>query len=393
MPDFATSSLEQKLLIACARRDLDASARDTIAHTGIDSISTEYLVAESQRHGLTPLVALHLGNGFRDAVRTPVLSELRKLFDANAAATLRQADELVSILKLLGANQIAALPYKGPALAMQAYGNIALRQSGDLDILVREKDFAAAASVLIANGYKRAGLLTAAREKALMRWGHHDLFNSENGTAVELHWRTAKSIFSFALDHDELWERTEIVDLAGDLVPCIGREDLLLMLAVHGSSHSWQRLEWVASYAELARQTPQERWTQILSRAEKANCARIVIVALLLASELLGLELSAAVEQKAKADPTAHRLAHSLSRGSFEKSEHMLGSVGYQFAMRKGAAEKSRLALSSLFTPAHEDWDYISLPDSLYPLYYVVRPIRLIRTYMLRLPWRTDSTT
>lgn len=376
---------ERALILACAKRGLDLASNEQIRLALKRSISWDYVVAESERQGLLPLIAWHLRTAFTDVVPAPALAALKTRFDANAAATLRLTDELVWILEKLRANRIDALPYKGPALAMQAYGNIALRQSGDLDIFVRAKDVESAASLLIKHGYQRVRP-TPARQEALLRWGHHDLFANSSGTCVELHWRTAKSIFSFGLDHDQLWDRTDPVHLAGDDVPAIGREDLLLMLAIHGSTHSWRRLEWIVSYAELARQTPEEDWSRILHRARELSCTRIVLVILLLASMVLGLRLPEIVQREAVADPAARTIALKLRSRIFSASDRMLGSVGYQFAVRRRVSDKLRLAFTSLFTPAHEDWEFVSLPDRLFPFYYVLRPVRLVTTYLLRRP-------
>ncbi|MEK7856765.1 MAG: nucleotidyltransferase family protein, partial [Acidobacteriota bacterium] len=45
------------------------------------------------------------------------------------------------------------LPFKGPLLALQAYGDISMRRFGDLDVLVKPKHFKAAVDLLSANGF------------------------------------------------------------------------------------------------------------------------------------------------------------------------------------------------------------------------------------------------
>jgi len=47
--------------------------------------------------------------------------------------------ELLELLTLFEAHCIPASPYKGPALAIMAYGNLALRQFSDLNILVHKR--------------------------------------------------------------------------------------------------------------------------------------------------------------------------------------------------------------------------------------------------------------
>ena len=47
-----------------------------------------------------------------------------------------------------------ALAYKGPVLALQAYGNVQSRAFQDIDLLVRLGDFQRVRSALLASGYR-----------------------------------------------------------------------------------------------------------------------------------------------------------------------------------------------------------------------------------------------
>ena len=62
--------------------------------------------------------------------------------------------ELTRISALLENNGVCVIPWKGPILAAAAYGDVALRQFGDLDILVREQDAMRAKDLLLASGYR-----------------------------------------------------------------------------------------------------------------------------------------------------------------------------------------------------------------------------------------------
>jgi hypothetical protein len=66
---------------------------------------------------------------------------LRARFEEIARKNLRFTAELIRILNCLESHGIAAIPFKGPTLAESVYGNLALREFSDLDILVRQSDF------------------------------------------------------------------------------------------------------------------------------------------------------------------------------------------------------------------------------------------------------------
>jgi hypothetical protein len=63
------------------------------------------------------------------------------------------AAELSRILRTLEAGGVTALAFKGPTLALLAYGNLALRDSADLDFLVPHHQLASAIEIPSADGY------------------------------------------------------------------------------------------------------------------------------------------------------------------------------------------------------------------------------------------------
>ncbi|HEY3839236.1 MAG TPA: nucleotidyltransferase family protein, partial [Bryobacteraceae bacterium] len=57
--------------------------------------------------------------------------------------------ELFRILGLFNKSGIEVIPFKGPTLAVAAYGDLSLRMFADLDILVSEQDLDAAVDTLV----------------------------------------------------------------------------------------------------------------------------------------------------------------------------------------------------------------------------------------------------
>ncbi len=47
--------------------------------------------------------------------------------------------ELCRLVKIFQSENITLIPYKGPILSIQAYGNISLREFGDIDIFIDKK--------------------------------------------------------------------------------------------------------------------------------------------------------------------------------------------------------------------------------------------------------------
>ena len=83
-----------------------------------------------------------------------ILDQLRDSFRTNLVRNEVLARELVTLLDLLRAHGISAIPFKGPTLAASAYGHLSLRQFGDLDLFVPKCDLPRACEVLVSHGYR-----------------------------------------------------------------------------------------------------------------------------------------------------------------------------------------------------------------------------------------------
>src|SRR5258708_32232918 len=125
------------------------------------SVDWPRLLILAEDHG----VAGHLTASFRGLEEDLIPSEIRQaLADRQRAQivfTLRLTAELFSILDRFTAEGIGALVVKGPVLAVQAYGDPAMRAYGDLDLLVRQRDIHRATELMSAAGFSPAVPLSA----------------------------------------------------------------------------------------------------------------------------------------------------------------------------------------------------------------------------------------
>src|SRR5207245_6416128 len=105
---------------------------------------------------MLPLLHYHLRAIGDGAVPAPVRDALRRRAEADARRNLRLAGELVRLLDRFARHGVAAVPYKGPLLAVRCYGDLALRPFRDLDFLIRPHDLAQAERALADHGYRPA---------------------------------------------------------------------------------------------------------------------------------------------------------------------------------------------------------------------------------------------
>lgn len=412
----ASIRLEVELLLCCARTCTDSAIVERIRALLREDIDWAYLTHTALQHGVMPLLYRSLYTTCPEAVPGAILDQLRGHFYANALRNFFLTRELLRLLKLFEAHGIPAIPYKGPVLAASVYGDLALRQFGDLDILVYQRDVPRAKDLLISQGYRLRGLRTSAQEEASLQVRHHYLFVSDDGrVTVELHWRIMERHFPFPLDPERLWERIEWVSLAGAMVRHFLPEDLLLILCVHGSKpwHCWQRLGWICDVAELIRVHQGLDWGRVMAQAGRLGSERRLFLGLCLARDLLGTALPEEVRQRMQADPVVKSLAAQVCERLFREADDPPGGFAeFRFHLRaiERRQDRVRSCLHFALTKTVITWalrppiSLLSFPYSLldrvptrnvwlWPLplfallcylYHLLLPIRRVAKYGLR---------
>jgi hypothetical protein len=111
--------------------------------------------------------------------------------------------ELIKVMKLLEENHINAIAFKGPVLSQMAYGDIALRQYVDLDILIDEKDLGRIFSILNKNKYKtNQNVVKKVLENQSI---FHDISFFKNNVSLEFHWKFFSDEFKTSFDEFDIW--------------------------------------------------------------------------------------------------------------------------------------------------------------------------------------------
>jgi hypothetical protein len=131
---------EIELLLRCARTQLSAEAIERVEQLLQGPLDWDLIQEKGNDHGLVALVARTLLSDSRFQLPPQVRKSLEDTYHQNAERNLALTTELLAILARLEQNGIAAIGYKGSVLAAMAYGDIALRQFCDLDLLVRPPD-------------------------------------------------------------------------------------------------------------------------------------------------------------------------------------------------------------------------------------------------------------
>lgn len=306
------------------------------------------------------------------------LDALRQQDKANAHRALWLTLELLNIHRHLQARGLEVLPYKGPVLAEALYGNVALRQFSDLDLLVRPDDLPGIKSALAELGYEPGLKLAQAAERDYLKSGYEYTFDGARGrNLLEIKWQVLPRFYSISFDVNEFFERAAVVTIEGKKLGTLCDQDLMLVLCVHAAKHAWKQISWLCDIVQLARSRAVD-WAALRAQAERLGILRIVAVTFLLAHKLLGAEFPEELcqERDAKAEDLAGRIVQ-LIVAEQEFDPESLGYFRLMMELRERRRDRVAFWWRLLVTPGAGEWSAVRLPETLFPLYRAVRLYRL----------------
>jgi hypothetical protein len=219
-------------------------------------------------------------------------------------------------------------------------------------------------------------LLRASCERLFIRHGDRAF--------IDLHWATTPTYLPFSRVVERVWTRLERFSLGDMAIPTLAPEDLLLILCEHGAKHAWERLCWIGDIAGvISREKPLD-WPWILEQARASGSRRMLFLGLALASDILGAPLPETILPRVQADPVVKALAIQVRQQLFLDPSRpagiLKGAIFYLRAM-EGLTERGLYRLAQVMISTLIDRALLPLPGSHFPLYAVLRPIRLIAKY------------
>lgn len=304
---------EQKLLLTLIGNTSEYEIEPLLS----EDINWLDFIEITENHRVIPLVFQRL-RLFAAKLPPEIASELQNRAENRALQNLEFNAQLFKIAGLFEENKIEFLSYKGATLARLAYGDSSLRQFSDLDILIYKKDFPKVKNLLLENGGKSAWNLTGKQEKAVLKHYYEFPFKfGKNPVLVEIHWAFMESFFGFDYKIAEVFRRSQQIQIHGRIFRTLSNEDLLIFLCVHGSKHFWKRLSWICDVGKLA-QTRRVEWKIVLNLAEKSGCRRMLKLGLLLAKDLLKIDLPDEIQAQIENDKEIESLAAEFKNQLFD---------------------------------------------------------------------------
>jgi hypothetical protein len=369
---------EWNLLLAASSPDRDSDPH-RIQLLSPQPLDWHELLRLADHHGVTSLLYQKLAP-LSDTVPSAALAALRKSYETNIRKSLFLTRELIRILDCLDGLGVKAIPYKGLVMSEVYYGDMALRQSGDMDLFVRKEDVARIKTVVRDFGYTPRVFVLEDAEQNYIASGYECTFDSPAGkNLLELQWALQPRFYAVDFDMDGLFERAVSATFAGHTVKTPSPEDLLLILSMHAAKHVWGRLIWLCDIAQILKRA-NLNWDWIRSQARSLGIERILHITLLLANQLLGSAVPSPLEASIGADRSARMFAEQIAISvatGVTYEEEQISYFRFMMRLRERRRDRLRFLTRLAFTPGPGEWEAVRFPKPLFPLYRLVRLARL----------------
>jgi hypothetical protein len=335
----------------------------------------------SSRHGVSPLLDDLLQNPEIDAPHS-ITQQLHEQCRTRALNNLDHVGQLHRVIQALRDENIPVMAYKGPVIGHLGYNELGQRWFNDLDLLVSPDRILNAREVLLEAGFTQENLVGVPPERLvedpIFRWGGEFHFIKDSAIPVELRYQfVGKNADDQRIFYD-LWDSRTSYTIANKTIPALSPEDHMVVLLAHGTKHGWNRLSWICDIALLSQQAID--WDTVLKKSEEYGWKNAVLLGLAVTAEFTNIKLPASIRQAISTTPRAYIGCFVIQRAYRYPVEYTNMDTQAPFSilyLNSSKKDSIKEAVDIATSPWEIDYQWISLPPSLYPLYYVVRPIRL----------------
>lgn len=359
------------LIIECCKEEKDLKLIEEKVKF-IDNWSE--FISLSYMHGVFPLVYNCLKK-YDCLIPKEFFTSMKSRYLDIVKSNMFMTNELLNILEILKENNIKAIPFKGPILSQMAYGDVVSRQYIDLDIFIFSKDIKKIKNIFL--NYNYIDLLNLNEfELNFRKKNSHELtfYNKEKKITLELHWNLVDNDSPTKLLGLNINNNPYKLIINQKCIDTISIEKQLIYLCVHGSSHLYERFEWLVDIDKLIRNNKCD-WDEFLHL-------------ILLCSEVKeSIYFSLYSTHKLLNTPLPNKMIISKYDRLYKKTifNNNINIISHIFIRSKffdSYKNKIYYIYKMFFKPTLNEIKIIKLNGFFYPVYFFIRFYLVIKKYL-----------
>jgi hypothetical protein len=302
-------------------------------------------------HGIRPFIChiLTQNNIFEG---TSLLNELKEFFINNQRRSMEQLLIISRLQKQLAGKHITAIPYKGVTFSYKYYKNLGLRESSDIDFLIRMEDADTVEDHLIENHYTPKTTVPPYYRK-YYRNNFKDIsysapsLRAEKGYSAEMHWRLLNTHYGSFASYEFFRSGLTETDITG--LPLKSLSPTYDFLAV-GSNHFVKdissRFKYIIDIASIIGNGGSLDTGMIESILKKYRCEKRFQHGLFIIKSLLGIELR---EYNLQRSFSLRSVAYTLEPKLIKIKISDAKFIRRSLALQDSSSDKARFILRCLY--------------------------------------------
>jgi len=282
------------ILLTCQRAlDIDHN-RTSITQHEVEQIDWREFFHMCIFHKIGPLVLrgiYKLKTDFK--IPDEFREKLKKHARSVGVRNLQNAQEMIRLGQLLNLNNIEFIPLKGVLFSQVAYGELGIRVSSDIDLLVKHNDFNRIEKVLFEQGYTNECNVPKLLSSLYLNINseyNYDKY-SQNGDRlfhIEPHRYIGTKMMQADLGFNELFPFTQKDKYYKTDLYTLDPEGMLITIGMHhGASDRWLYLKNVCDVAVLLSNQDID-WRRVVEFSEKYKITELLLPGLVLSYDCFG---------------------------------------------------------------------------------------------------------
>jgi hypothetical protein len=379
---------ETALMILLCRIYLQTATAEEVNAFLTDNIIDDerfyYIVKQNSLRPLISQVIKHNGINISPSIKERLFSA-SKSFVFTSLSHLNETARLVNLFKQ---NGVTVIPYKGVTFANQYYGNLSLRESSDIDFLVPKHDISSIQELIYTDGYKSPPEYYYC--KPSYHYNHSPSLDVNNDTKtqrnihLEFHYHIISQDFGMCIDNLQLMRNPASVNVSGKELNIPSNDaNCKIILTHHGLDDIWLSLKYYLDLAVICKSDESFDWNDILKFCREYGFYNNALVGFKNMESLLGIKSPVNVglaKEKLRLQILDVFFLHD------QYKERFLTKTLLRIKSRDGLKWRSKM-IWSLFKrflrPKDLDFKMFNLPRALYPLYYIIKPLRVFYRFTI----------
>ena len=276
-------SKEHEILLTASRLNAAEDHSQKLRVLAAGSIDMHHLIDLAVKEGLGGILYKGLLKaGLHEHLDPRHSQRLYTCYYLTIRHNLKLNHALNNLLEAIREKETPVVLMQGIALLQQIYQDVGLRPMTDLDIWVLPRGYQDLVDVLLSQGFTRAPLYPDTFRKGEIRIDLH----------THILWADRIRSRAKLLNEtqEEIYRRTEIIDLQGNRVRCLGPQDQFIYLSLHALKHNLERLIWLFDLRLLTSGWEEKDWRALVGRAEDLGHRDTLFYILFLLAELFNVK-------------------------------------------------------------------------------------------------------